>query len=163
MSPSEAQGEKAVASSYDYQVILVAVDFSAASREALTRATDLALQVGARLEIIHVVGKHRAALPFSKQNRATVARLQREEIAQARKALERWRPSRKGLDVRLRVRAGRPAESILAQARKSRADLIVLSNLGHGSFREILIGSTAEHCLRNATIPVLLVPLVRST
>jgi nucleotide-binding universal stress UspA family protein len=150
-----------VASSYDYRVILVAVDFSAASREALARATDLAVQLDARLEIVHVVRKHRAALPFSSQNRATVARLQREEVDQAKQALERWKPKRRGLEVRLRVRAGLPSEGILAQAEKSGADLVVLSNLGHSSFQEILIGSTAERCMRNSSRPIMLVPQAR--
>ena len=39
------------------------------------------------------------------------------------------------------------------------ADLIILSDLGQGAAREILIGSTAHAVLHGSTVPVLLVPV----
>ena len=147
-----------MATRFDYDVIVVGIDFSAPSREALARAADLAARVGARLEIIHVVRRFKAALPFSKGNRAKVAQIQKAEIARARSKLEKWKPRRRGLEVRAHVRTGVPSEGIIKHAEQIGADLIVLSNLGHNSFEEILIGSTAERCLRATRVPVLLVP-----
>ncbi len=144
--------------SYPYRAIVVGVDFSSPSRAALGRAADLAARLGARLEVVHVVRQLRAALPFSRANREVVADLQRDEVARAQERLERWRPRARGLDVRMRVLLGTPSEALLAHAKRVGADLVVLSNLGHSSLSEILIGSTAERCLRRAFIPVLLVP-----
>lgn len=149
------------APSFEYPAIVVGVDFSTPSRVALARAADLAHKLGSQLVIVHVVRKLQAALPFSRRNRATVAELQRMEMDEAQARLRKLVPRLPGLVVKTRVVAGTPSEALLAQARRSRAGLLVLSNLGHSSFEEILIGSTAERCLRQAEIPVLLVPAPR--
>jgi nucleotide-binding universal stress UspA family protein len=49
------------------------------------------------------------------------------------------------------------AEAILDQARKLRADVIVLGTHGRRGLRRVLMGSDAEAVLREARIPVLLV------
>jgi nucleotide-binding universal stress UspA family protein len=51
--------------------------------------------------------------------------------------------------------AGHPA-SILVEASRS-ADLLVLGDRGGGGFVELLLGSVAEHCVRNAACSVVVV------
>jgi nucleotide-binding universal stress UspA family protein len=52
---------------------------------------------------------------------------------------------------------GRPAEMILKEARSSRADLIVMGTHGRTGLGRLAFGSNAEHVVRNADVPVLLV------
>lgn len=54
--------------------------------------------------------------------------------------------------------SGRPvADTILRQAKKQKADLIVLGTHGRRGIRRILLGSDAEAVLRESRVPVLLV------
>ena len=52
---------------------------------------------------------------------------------------------------------GRPDQAILAEARRIRADAIVMGSHGHTSVGELLLGSTAHRVVQRAMIPVLLV------
>ena len=47
---------------FRYRVIMVGTDFSPASRNAVRRATDLALRLGAQLHVVHVLEKLKPAL-----------------------------------------------------------------------------------------------------
>ena len=52
--------------------------------------------------------------------------------------------------------AGPAASIILRDARKWRAELIVMGTHGRRGIRRLVLGSDAEHVLREATVPVLL-------
>lgn len=54
------------------------------------------------------------------------------------------------------VRCGDPGDEILAEARESAADLIVMATHGRGAVSSFWLGSVADHCLRHAPIPLLL-------
>jgi nucleotide-binding universal stress UspA family protein len=60
-----------------------------------------------------------------------------------------------GVHTRLLTRQGHPAP-ILVEASKD-ADLLVVGSRGHGEFVGMLIGSVSEHCVTNATCPVLVI------
>src|SRR5262245_66633328 len=61
-----------------------------------------------------------------------------------------------GIRVTTDVRRGEPVDEILAAARESRADLIIMTTHGRTGFARILFGSVAEGVLRHADVPVLL-------
>ena len=48
------------------------------------------------------------------------------------------------------------SEAILADARRSRADVIVMGTHGRRGLNRLLLGSDAERVLREANVPVLL-------
>ena len=54
--------------------------------------------------------------------------------------------------------AGRVAEAIVEQAKRWRADLIVMGTHGRRGFDRLLMGSNAELVARYSAVPVLLVP-----
>jgi nucleotide-binding universal stress UspA family protein len=56
------------------------------------------------------------------------------------------------------VRVGDAAAEILAQAAESNADVIVMGMRGLGGAQRLLLGSTSEHVLQHATVPVVVVP-----
>ena len=58
----------------------------------------------------------------------------------------------------LEVRIGQPAEEIVAAARESKCDSIVLSTRGLSGLDRYLIGSVADRVARLAPCPVVLMP-----
>ncbi len=141
-----------------YRVIVVGVDFSEPSRQAMHRALDLGRRLKARVDVIHVAHKIDPAVPFSRENRDVVAQLQQDEFDAARGELERFVPKAAGVTVRTHVLVGQPSRELLAYADQVRADLIVLSNRGLTLAEKLLIGSVADRVLRKAHTPILLVP-----
>jgi nucleotide-binding universal stress UspA family protein len=59
------------------------------------------------------------------------------------------------VEVRVRVRGGRPATVLLDEA--AGADLLVVGSRGHGAFTGMLLGSVAAHCAQHAPCPVVIV------
>jgi len=49
------------------------------------------------------------------------------------------------------------SDTILDDARKWRADLIVMGTHGHRGFNRLLLGSDAERVLHDTPVPILLV------
>jgi nucleotide-binding universal stress UspA family protein len=61
----------------------------------------------------------------------------------------------RGYDTDIEV--GRPARSIVAVAEADRYDHIVMGSHGRKGVSRILLGSTAEHVVRNSPVPVTIV------
>lgn len=82
-----------------------------------------------------------------------------QNLVEARTELEAFRAMLPQcfIDEELVVAEGRPAEEILAQARKKASDLIVLGSQSAGPLKRLLLGSTSEQVLRNAPCSVLIV------
>lgn len=137
--------------------ILCAVDFGPQSRAALRSALDLARREGG-----HVTALHVGNLLFETRAAATgydTERLRASTLAELRRFVGR-------LAKGSRVRSGtwsvetlndRPAEGILAFARSSKADLIVMGTHGRRGSAKLLLGSVAKAVLRRARVPVLVV------
>lgn len=67
-----------------------------------------------------------------------------------------------GRDVTGLLVQGPTVNTILGQAEKLEADLIVVGSHGHGAMFDILVGSVSAEVIRRSTIPVLVVPSRRS-
>lgn len=63
----------------------------------------------------------------------------------------------KGLDVEVVVRFGEPVEEILAEAKESKADLIMMATHGHSALAQVIFGSVASRVVGSGVRPVLLV------
>ena len=143
-----------------YKRILVAVDGSAASAKGLREALRLAKAVGAKLCILHVVDEFYAFAGYDGLGPTRdLVPLFREG---GRKVLDKAKRSADAARVRattvLREMIGGPAAGpIVREARKQRADLIVLGTHGRRGVRRLVLGSDAEAVVRTASVPVLLV------
>ncbi len=62
-----------------------------------------------------------------------------------------------GLPVETFVLSGHPASTIVQFARDNGIDLIVTGTLGKSGIEELLLGSVADHVIRHAPCPVLVV------
>ena len=60
-----------------------------------------------------------------------------------------------GISAETDVLEGPPAEALLNAAEAHEADLIVVGSRGFGQFKGLLLGSTSDHVVHYATIPVL--------
>lgn len=140
------------------QRILVPLDFSGKSRQALDVAVPLAEQYGGEIILLHVIhaptlspwrgipgGRHYLAMDMHNVTDA------------ARKKLLAMAAHRIPAPVRGQtiVRLGSPYDEITSAARMLKVDLIVLSTQGRSGLPRMLIGSTAERVVRQAHCPVL--------
>lgn len=142
-----------------FRNILVAVDFSQTSDDALAAAVELSRTSRARVHLVHVVqsihipyGIEPIAFDFNAYLRrsAEAASRQLADIA-ARHPVE------PGL-LTTTVLTGAPAAEIVRYAKEQATDLIVLGAHGHGLIDRLLIGSVAERVARHAPCAVLMVP-----
>ncbi len=136
--------------------ILVRLDFSACSLQALRHALMLARLCEAELVLVHVVGPLHpgSMLEGSEIRRLRNVALHEAEHRLAELARTRVKPY---APVRYLVRAGKPFAVIADLARKTASELIVLGTHGHTGFPTVLLGSTAERVTRRAHCPVLMV------
>ncbi|WP_326813991.1 universal stress protein [Streptomyces sp. NBC_01763] len=136
----------------DQRLIVVGVDGSEVSKEALRWAARHAELTGAVLRVVTAwrLPPTYGYLPdYSDVDFAAGAR---ETLDSAINAVLGPTPQ---LSVDARVEEGPPAPVLLAAARE--ADLLVVGSRGHGAFAEMLLGSTAQHCVHHAPCPVLVV------
>ena len=134
--------------------ILVPLDFSPASTEALDYAVWLAKQFHAAIHLVHVYPPDEASsVPGAGhlllQSAEAIERLNEELTGIHRKHVSTFRPEN------CHVRVGRADQGIIGLAREIDADLIALSTRGHSGLKHLLLGSTAERVVRNAPCPVL--------
>jgi len=138
----------------NFKTVLHPTDFSSSASEALQIASSLALQHGARLILLHVaqrpvtsIGGMPVPPPPPPVIDWCVLKVQLDAIA----------AGIKGVAVDARLAEGEPAVVIVDLARETGADLIVIGSHGRSGLSRLLMGSVAEHVVRNASCPVLTV------
>ncbi|MBI2247574.1 MAG: universal stress protein [Armatimonadetes bacterium] len=137
--------------------ILAATDLSAMSPEVLKVAVSLALRAGAELTVLHVFHTddylrvfNETAMPIDD----FIARLRADVEGQLP-----MRPSVLGIPVRIEIiESASTPEGILSTMSRIGADMIVMGTHGRTGLRRTFVGSVAEEVLRNASVPVLVVP-----
>jgi nucleotide-binding universal stress UspA family protein len=139
--------------------ILVAIDFSEVSERLLEQAFRLAEAFGAALRIVHVAAPDPAFVSFE-AGPQSVRDKRAEELRKEHRALQYMgeRARERGIEAKTLLLQGPTVESLLDQADKVRADLILAGCHGHGKLYKTLVGSVSEGILRNPPCPVLLVP-----
>jgi nucleotide-binding universal stress UspA family protein len=136
-------------------VIVVGVDGSPASDRALEWAMQEGRRRGWTVEVVTAFGHapHVGGLAES-----TVTRQAREaaETAQVSQIDKVAMPYRDDVTLACEVVEGPPVERLMDAARH--AGLLVVGSHGYGRVHEILVGSVAAGCIRNATCPVVVLP-----
>lgn len=132
--------------------VLVGVDFSEASKQALERAGAWASRLGAPLVAMHVLQPPAPMLPEAQIALPDPAWLQGMED-HAREQLESWLKPYGGGQVI--VKWGGPAEELVSEADPD--TLLVVAQVGHSTLERLLFGSTASRVVRLAPCDVLVV------
>jgi nucleotide-binding universal stress UspA family protein len=140
-----------------FGTILCPTDFSAASNRAVAYARRFAHETNATLVVMHAV-----EWPLGKTLRLGPAGELRKSLESgARDRLTRLvlRSSSDGPGAKAVVVTGKASTAIIKVANARSADLIVMGVSGRGATDGALLGSTTHHLIREATWPVLTVPM----
>jgi universal stress protein A len=136
----------------EFKRILVPVDFSDQSLDALRTARMIARDDVARICVLHV------AEPLPIDWPANTTDIQKVTNSVIRKVLAKFVRAEFGEDgPKTRFIPGQPVDVIVKLAAKMNADLIVLGTQGRTGLPRALIGSVAERVVRHAPCPVLVV------
>ncbi|MEE8529394.1 MAG: universal stress protein [Nitrosomonadaceae bacterium] len=139
--------------------LLAATDLSAPSRHTAQRAAMLAQQIGAKLELVHVLDKNELnelLRLLSGNGEAWQERIR----SQARESLLQFADNISesfGISVGRHLAEGGVLESIAAQVDALNASLLIVGARGTGFMRDQLLGTTAERLQRITQCPVLTV------
>lgn len=142
------------------QRILVPVDFSESSRQALAYAVGLAETLGASIDAVTIwQPANNLAIDTLLASVDTGAPRTLGDIARAA-AMSRLRTFLASVDhrgvgpIQGRVEVGEPSEVIVELADSGSYDLIVMGTHGRTGLRHIALGSVAERVVRSSTVPV---------
>lgn len=145
--------------------ILVPVDFSSNSRNALNVAAQIAAKSNAAVEMLHVNLASIYTAPFAEYaaaNGYATEDGQYDETAAAE--LEKIRmeilsqPGFGSLNISIRVEDGYLHSSVRNVVTEDDVDLVVMGTKGSSGMTEFLVGSNTEKVIRTAPCPVLAVP-----
>lgn len=151
------RGEKARAARIGFlkiKRIVCPVDFSEASKKAVTAAKELKDIFSAELDLIHVIPNHvmREKMKTSKDS----GRIRKDILDQAKADLEEFLV-KTGMENRGVLYEGEPYEEIVRAASINDCDLIVMAARGLSYIKEMLIGSVTDAVLRSSPCPVLVI------
>jgi nucleotide-binding universal stress UspA family protein len=139
------------------KTILVPLDFSDVTPAIVETAKKMALMFNSRIVLLHVICCEGAVTP----NLMPVAIITTVDTRKVQKKLDEVKAGLLGVSPQVDtvlIDSGTPMSNILAEAEKLHADLIVIGSHGHGSFYNLLVGSTTAEVVKSAKCPVLVVP-----
>jgi nucleotide-binding universal stress UspA family protein len=136
--------------------LLVPVDFSECSQQALRYADQIAASFGSKVSVVNVIPLNEGLLRLGAEQLRVFDEELREN--QRRKLMAFVRTSVARKPFHSIVRLGQPVEEIIRTADDIGAAAIVISTHGLTGIKRALIGSTAEQVIRHAERPVCVVP-----
>ena len=140
--------------------LVAAVDLSKASSYVTEAVHRVAMATDAEVYLLHVV------IPLP-----SIAGPEFHPVAEPQELSERYLDEQEQLSVLVKqlidagvnatalVVQGDPVKTILSEARRLGAELIVVGSHGHGLLFDALVGSVSAGILRKSTLPVLIVPV----
>ena len=155
--------------------ILFATDLSENAEQAFTYAAAMAEAFGARVTVLHVIGKippnaelllvsflgYRDADELREKSEAELIPALKNRIERfCTETGEQMPECRFDLDDVI-VESGKASELILHHAGSGRYDALVMGSRGHGLVREALTGGTSRRVVLSSPIPVFVIPMPR--
>jgi nucleotide-binding universal stress UspA family protein len=140
--------------------LLAAVDLSRASGYVIEAVHRVAMATDAEVHLLHVI------IPLP-----TIADMEFHPVIDQQELSESYLDEQEqlaglvkqlvdvGVNATALIRQGDPVKSILSEATRLDAELIVLGSHGHGLLFDALVGSISAGVLRKSTLPVLIVPI----
>lgn len=139
-----------------WQSLLVPVDFTEGSREALKLAVSLAADPEDRITLLHVIPAE-SVLHRGNAVMMTLSRTDAELQAEAEIRLRRWAAQEAGPDIEIEtvVRSGPVHREILHVAETHSCDVIVLATQAKNWFQKLFLGSLTRRLVRTAPCAVI--------
>lgn len=144
--------------------ILVPIDFSPNSKNALRIAAEIASKSGAAIELLHANIAVAYAVPLAEYTPASGIAGDEDYDESAIELLEKLKnelyqnPAFAALKIDIRVEEGYLHSCIRNVANEDHVDLVVMGTKGSSGVQEFLVGSNTEKVIRTAPCPVLAVP-----
>jgi nucleotide-binding universal stress UspA family protein len=139
--------------------ILAAIDFSPVTEQVLATLVQMAATLPAQVWLVHVAPPEPAFVGYEAGPyvvRGQVAAELHASHQKLQQLADRLRAS--GVETTALQLQGKTVETVISEANKLPASLIVLGSHGHGAVYNMLVGSVAEGIVRASKVPVLLVP-----
>jgi len=141
------------------KTIVVAIDFSAVTADVLERAAELGKGLSAAVWLVHVAAPDPDFVGYDAGPttvRDQVAHEMRDTHRRVQDEADALRA--RGVNATALQVQGPTVETILHEAERLHADVIVLGSHGHSALHRALLGSISEGVLHRAACPVLIVP-----
>ncbi len=142
--------------------LLVAVDFSETTELVMRVARRLAASLEAPVWLVHAAEPEPEFVGYDAGPdvvRDQVAKELREEHRKLQALADDLRGA--GVEVTAMLVRGPTVETLLAEADKQGADMIVVGSHGRGMVGEMLLGSVSKGLIRQGKCPVTVVPAIR--
>lgn len=148
--------------------ILVAIDLTESSQLVIRHVKELAKTLSAKIWLLHVANSDHdlllAAAHFDQvafqqevgETKDTTAKKFQNEHRLLHQFDYELRST--GLDCNALLVEGEITETILKEAAKLSADMVVLGSQGKGVVDRFLLGSTSEGILHKSSVPILIIP-----
>jgi nucleotide-binding universal stress UspA family protein len=152
-----------------FERIIVPLDGSRLSAQALPYATTLARQFNGTIMLLRVVSNNTVAYipPPSAVSDTLAMSIISEQVhikdVESTAHAKRYLMNRakelhdQGIDVSYHVMEGTPAPSIMEFAKENSASLIVMMSHGRGRFKRAILGSVTDALIRGGSVPVLVI------
>ena len=141
----------------------MAVDFSEASPEVVEWAARLALGLRAELTLVHVAEPDPAFVGYD-AGPQSVRDARAHEFRSAHRRIQELADGlrERGVSAKALLVQGPTVETLVAEARRERAEVVVVGSHNRGALAKALLGSVSEGVLRAGCCPVLVVPASRA-
>jgi nucleotide-binding universal stress UspA family protein len=138
-----------------FRKILIALDGSAVAARAADVALDLARSLHGEVALVHAV---EPIADYAAEGGIPTAVLLSETEEDGRRMLAGYRQRTSSAPPPLELlRLGKPGQEIVKAASEWPADLVVIGSHGRTGLSRLVMGSVAEHVMRHAPCPVLVV------
>ena len=145
-----------------YSKILLTSDGSKNSEFAIQHALQIASDEGAEVIVLHVVdNKHLSNIhedEIGQTNFDEYTDKVLNHFEQVIKELEDKKDEKFRVKIRKLALQGRPCDVIIRVCNDENIDMIVMSNSGKNKVDRFLLGSVTEKIIREAPVPVLVIP-----
>lgn len=140
--------------------ILISVDLSEATQRVLQVAGRITQALSGEAWVLHVAEAEPDFVGYDagpEVVRDQVAREYRDEHRQVQKYADDLRDG--GIEATALLIRGPIVETVLKEAERLDADLLIVGSHGFGAVYDLLVGSVSRGILKEADIPVLVVPV----
>lgn len=139
--------------------ILVALDFSEVTTKVIDQAKLLTKTFDAELRLVHAdyllpyLGAHQYDQHIALEAYENQKKHNKEELARLQKKLES-----EGVKAEIILHEGDVDDSIIEEAQKFKADLIILGAHKHGKLYHLFFGNISENIIQKSICPVMVIP-----
>jgi nucleotide-binding universal stress UspA family protein len=156
--------------------ILVCTDLTELSKSVLAKAQQIAHATSAKIWLVHIISPDQGFIGYEQARLSQMGVLEYEietqsnsqnirsfisnKLHQHHKKIQSMSASirNQGIDTTALMIQGAIVETILKQATKLNADMIIIGSQQHSFIRQRLLGSISDSVVHNSSVPILVVP-----